>query len=104
MDPDRSNWLTKAETAKRLMVSPKTVERLARRGELIQDWRRTPGKRALAVFEPGSVQRVSDRTPSVAKLMDAERRSGPGPRALARIGKGVIEVRIFLRREDLDEL
>jgi muconolactone delta-isomerase len=104
MEADTSKWLTKAEAAKALMVSRKTVERLARRGELTQGWRRVPGKRAMAVFDPSDVQRLKERSPSLARMLTDVRRSGPGPRALARIGKGVIELRIFLRREDLDKL
>lgn len=68
--PDISHWPTKADVARELGISEKSVERLAKSGKLEQRTRRLPGRRPLVVYNPETVKGVADdsvkATPAVA--------------------------------------
>ena len=52
-------WLTKAEAARKIGCSVKTVERLADTGKLEQQMRPRPGGSPVAVFNPKDVERAA---------------------------------------------
>jgi muconolactone delta-isomerase len=56
------NWLTKAEAAQALQCAEKTIEREAARGKIQQAWRRIPGRRPIAVFNPDDIERLQVQT------------------------------------------
>jgi excisionase family DNA binding protein len=56
------NWLTKAEAAQALQCAEKTIEREASRGKIQQAWRRIPGRRPIAVFNPDDIERLKAQT------------------------------------------
>jgi hypothetical protein len=64
-DPDYRHWLTKQQAADALHVSTKTIEALAKSGQLQQArWRRPETGQTLAVYHPGDVaDRVQERQP-----------------------------------------
>ena len=59
-----TDWLTKNQVAVALEVVGKTVERMARRGELRQVWRQRGGRRPLAIYNPDDVAKVKARLAS----------------------------------------
>jgi excisionase family DNA binding protein len=65
--PDYSTWLTKQAAADTIGVTTKTVEAMAKAGQLQQaSWRRPSGGPAIAVYHPDDVHRLA-----------TERRPGP---------------------------
>jgi Helix-turn-helix domain len=57
---DFSSWLTKQQAADALRVSKKTVEAMAKRGELQKErWRRPETGQRLVVYHPGDVARLA---------------------------------------------
>lgn len=68
-EPDYSTWLPKQQAADAIGVSTKTLESMAKAGQLQQAfWRRPTGGPALAVYHPDDVARLAQ-----------ERRPGPAP-------------------------
>ena len=51
-------WFTKSQAAAFLQVSEKTVERLARKGEIRREMRKRPGVRPSPVYSPEDLDRV----------------------------------------------
>ena len=63
------DWFTKSQAASFLQVSEKTIERLARKGEIHRETRKRPGVRASPVYSPEDLDRVKNaQTPQVAVL------------------------------------
>ena len=63
------DWFTKSQAATFLQVSEKTIERLARKGEIHRETRKRPGIRASPVYSPEDLDRVKNaQTPQVAVL------------------------------------
>ena len=63
------DWFTKSQAATFLQVSEKTIERLARKGEIRRETRKRPGVRASPVYSPEDLDRVKNaQTPQVAVL------------------------------------
>lgn len=59
-DPDYATWLPKQQAADAIGVSTKTLESMAKAGQLQQAfWRRPTGGPALAVYHPGDVARLA---------------------------------------------
>ena len=70
------HWLSKAEAARRLQVSEKTIDRMADRQQIERRMRQRPGRKAEPVFDPEAVDSLaSERTPATV---------APAPAALAR--------------------
>ena len=69
------DWFTKSQAATFLQVSEKTIERLARKGEIRRETRKRPGVRASPVYSPEDLDRVKNaQTPQVAVLPPPRRR------------------------------
>ena len=63
------DWFTKSQAAAFLQVSEKTIERLARKGEIRRETRKRPGVRPSPVYSPEDLDRVKNaQTPQVAVL------------------------------------
>ena len=63
------DWFTKSQAAAFLQVSEKTIERLARKGEIHRETRKRPGVRPSPVYSPEDLDRVKNaQTPQVAVL------------------------------------
>ena len=63
------DWFTKSQAAAFLQVSEKTIERLARKGEIHRETRKRPGVRPSPVYSPEDLGRVKNaQTPQVAVL------------------------------------
>ena len=63
------DWFTKSQAAAFLQVSGKTIERLARKGEIHRETRKRPGVRPSPVYSPEDLDRVKNaQTPQVAVL------------------------------------
>ena len=63
------DWFTKSQAAAFLQVSEKTIERLARKGEIRRETRKRPGVRPSPVYSPEDVDQVKNaQTPQVAVL------------------------------------
>ena len=63
------DWFTKSQAAAFLQVSEKTIERLARKGEIHRETRKRPGIRPSPVYSPEDLDRVKNaQTPQVAVL------------------------------------
>ena len=63
------DWFTKYQAAAFLQVSEKTIERLARKGEIRRETRKRPGVRPSPVYCPEDLDRVKNaQTPQVAVL------------------------------------
>ena len=58
------DWFTKSQAAGLLQVSEKTVERLARKGEIRRETRKRPGVRPSPVYSPGRPRTGEGRTGS----------------------------------------
>ena len=79
-------WFTKSQAAAVLQVSEKTVERMARKGEIRRETRKRPGLRPLPVYSPEDLERVkAAQVPQVAVLPPQAEAGGVpalAPRAL----------------------
>lgn len=91
-DPDYATWLPKQQAADAIGVSTKTLESMAKAGQLQQAfWRRPTGGPALAVYHPGDVARLAKaRHPAPAPfVLPADQtpagRNGHGEHALVSI-------------------
>ena len=63
------DWFTKSQAAAFLQVSEKTIERLARKGEIRRETRKRPGVRPSPVYSPEDLDRVKNaQAPQVAVL------------------------------------
>lgn len=59
-DTDYSTWLTKAQAATALGVSPKQIERFAKSGKLqFFLWKRPSGGQSIAVYAPDDIDRLA---------------------------------------------
>src|SRR5208283_3021168 len=83
-----STWLSKADVARRLGVSEKTVERLAKRRELHKRKLKIPGRPALPVFNPDDVARLEKQS--------LQPRPGASGMALAAIRKPDVALAVLL--------
>ena len=54
------DWFTKSQAASYLQVSEKTIERLARKGEIRRETRKRPGVRPSPVYSPEDLDRVKN--------------------------------------------
>jgi muconolactone delta-isomerase len=79
------NWLTKAEAAEALQCAQKTIEREASRGKIEQAWRRIPGRRPLAVFNPDDVEKLRATTVQAFPVQDGSPAPVGDTKALARL-------------------
>ena len=63
------DWFTKSQAASYLQVSEKTIERLARKGDVRRETRKRPGVRPSPVYSPEDLDRVkAAQVPQVAVL------------------------------------
>src|SRR5258707_15664204 len=52
------HWLTKAEAAAITGLSMRALERLIEDGTISREYRKQPGKRSIAVLNPGAVEKL----------------------------------------------
>ena len=75
-------WFTKSQAAAFLQVSEKTVERLARKGEIRRETRKRPGVRPSPVYSPEDLDRVKTAQVPQVVVMPPQAEAG-GVNALA---------------------
>ena len=84
-DNHLDDWLTKTQAASVLQVSEKTIERLARKGEIRRETRKRTGARSLPVYSPEDLERVkAEQIPQVA-VLPPQAEAGEVPAVVPRV-------------------
>ena len=73
------DWFTKSQAAAFLQVSEKTVERLARKGEIRRETRKRPGVRPSPVYSPEDLERVKAAQVPQVVVMPPQAEAGGVP-------------------------
>ena len=73
------DWFTKSQAAGLLQVSEKTVERLARKGEIRRETRKRPGVRPSPVYSPEDLDRVKAAQVPQVVVMPPQAEAGGVP-------------------------
>ena len=73
------DWFTKSQAAAFLQVSEKTIERLARKGEIRRDTRKRPGVRPSPVYSPEDLDRVKNAQVPQVVVMPPQAEAGSVP-------------------------
>ena len=79
------DWFTKSQAAALLQVSEKTVERLARKGEIRRETRKRPGVRPSPVYSPEDLERVKAAQVPQVVVMPRQAEAGGVPALIPRV-------------------
>ena len=79
------DWFTKSQAAAFLQVSEKTIERLARKGEIRRDTRKRPGVRPSPVYSPEDLDRVKNAQVPQVVVMPPQAEAGSVPALTPRV-------------------
>ena len=79
------DWFTKSQAAGLLQVSEKTVERLARKGEIRRETRKRPGVRPSPVYSPEDLDRVKAAQVPQVVVMPPQAEAGGVPALASRL-------------------
>ena len=79
------DWFTKSQAAALLQVSEKTVERLARKGEIRRETRKRPGVRPSPVYSPEDLERVKAAQVPQVVVMPPQAEAGGVPALIPRV-------------------
>ena len=79
------DWFTKSQAAALLQVSEKTVERLARKGEIRRETRKRPGVRPSPVYSPEDLDRVKNAQVPQVVVMPPQAEAGGVPALIPRV-------------------
>ena len=84
------DWFTKSQAAGFLQVSEKTVERLARKGEIRRETRKRPGVRPSPVYSPEDLDRVKAAQVPQVVVMPPQAEAGGVPALAPRLGSSLV--------------
>ena len=79
------DWFTKSQAAAFLQVSEKTIERLARKGEIRRETRKRPGVRPSPVYSPEDLDRVKAAQVPQVVVMPPQAEAGGVPALAPRL-------------------
>ena len=79
------DWFTKSQAAALLQVSEKTIERLARKGEIHRETRKRPGVRPSPVYSPEDLDRVKTAQVPQVVVMPPQAEAGGVPALAPRV-------------------
>ena len=105
--PDYKSWLTKQQAAQVLQVAEKTIDRMAKSGELQKETLKRPRQVPISVFHPGDVERakaargpvafvMSDRGVQRMSNMEAGQSKPLGDRQVSTVSTPLPETRVRL--------